>query len=79
MKVIYQDTCLSRSKNERALIVAQGTCGDERVAMPTMAVEVKRHRELALRPGGFTMRERGDAGKGRESCEGSLPRRVQQG
>ena len=45
--------------------------------MPVMAVEVKRHRELALRLGGFTMRERGDVGKGRESCEGSLPRRVQ--
>ena len=46
--------------------------------MPVMAVEVKRHRELALHPGGFTMRERGDAGKGgvlrREPSKTSLTR-----
>ena len=29
MKVIYQDTCLSRSDDKRALIVAQRTCEDE--------------------------------------------------
>ena len=32
--------------------------------MPPTAVRVKQHLELALRPGGFTMRERGNAGKG---------------
>ena len=32
--------------------------------MPTTAVKAKQHLELALRPGGFTMRERSNAGKG---------------
>ena len=32
--------------------------------MPTMAVRAKQYLELALRPGGFTMRERSNAGKG---------------
>ena len=40
--------------------------------MPVMAVEVKRHRELALRPGGFTMRERDDVGKGGSLAKGAF-------